>query len=124
MRVECDIEGIDPKPVLFDFFNRVLQHAAGRVSLDPKVVGRVIIVSPDRFGRAVASVRPGAKHTDTETAVAAGKTIARREGGQGVSDIVLQCSLFGALGRVDNHRTLTISTASQMKPAKFWRVFS
>lgn len=32
--------------------------------------------------------------------VAAGKTLSRREGARIVSDIVFQCSLFGALGEV------------------------
>jgi hypothetical protein len=100
MRIECDIEGIDPQPVLFEFFDRVVRYAAGRVSLDLDTIGRIVIVSPERFGAAVDSIRSGATHTNTDTAVAGGKTIARRDGERVVSDIVLQCSLLGALTEV------------------------
>jgi hypothetical protein len=93
MRVECDIENLDPQPVLLAFFDRVLRHAAQRISLDTNLIDRIVIASPDRFGTAVASIRPGATHTNTETTVAAAKTFSRRA----VSDIVFQCSLFGAL---------------------------
>jgi hypothetical protein len=75
MRVECEIDGVDPQPVLFTFFEKVLRHAAGRVSLDLGTIRRVIVTSPDRFGQAVNSIRAGATHTNTETAVAGGKTI-------------------------------------------------
>lgn len=100
MRIECDIEGIDPQPVLFAFLERVLRHSAHRTSFDMALIDRVVIVSPDRFGAAVASIRPGATHTNTETMVAAGKTLSRRDGNRIVSDIVYQCSLFENLAGV------------------------
>jgi hypothetical protein len=100
MRLDCDIEGIDPQPILFDFFERVLRHSAHRISFDTALIDRVVIVSHDRFGAAVASIRPGATHTNTETMVAAGKTLSRRDGNRIVSDIVLQCSLFEILAGV------------------------
>ncbi|MHB0958789.1 MAG: hypothetical protein ACYC0X_15410 [Pirellulaceae bacterium] len=100
MRIECDIEGIDPTPELFRFFDRVLRHAAGRVSLDLTTIDRVVIVSPERFDAAVDSIRPGATHTNTETMVAAGKTFPRCDGDQVVSDIVFQVCLFESLAPV------------------------
>lgn len=100
MRVECDIAGIDPQPVLFGFFERVLRYAAERVSADLRAIGRVIVVSPDRFGRAVNSIRVGAIHTNTEVVTAVGKTIARREQDHIVSDIVLHFGVFEDLAAV------------------------
>jgi len=98
MRIECDIEGFDPQPILFSFFDSVMKDAAKRIALDPDAVDRVIIVSPDRFGKAVDSIRSGAIYTNTMTAVAAGKTIARRNAaGRIVSDIVLQRCLFESI---------------------------
>jgi hypothetical protein len=102
VQIECDIEGIDPQPSLFEFFERVLRNAAERVTLDPAMLGRVVIVSPDRFGAAIDSIRPGYLHTHTNTdiAVAVAKTMPRREGDRIVSDIVLQSVLFETLARV------------------------
>lgn len=100
MRVESNIEGIDPQPVLFEHFERVLRHAAGRLSLDLDTIDRVVVVSPDRFGAVVDSISPGATHTNTDMTVAGGKTFVRHLGDRVVSDIVLQCSLFGALAEV------------------------
>lgn len=100
MRIECRITGIDPQPPLFAFFQRVLEHAARRVSVDIAAIDRVIVASPDRFGESVSAIKPGATHTNTETDVAGGKTFPRRDGESVVSDIVLQGSLFGALGEV------------------------
>jgi hypothetical protein len=97
MRVECDIEGLDPQPVLFEYFEGVLRHAAARMSLDLDTIGRVIVASPDRFGRAVDSIKPGATHTNNDIAVAGGKTLPRAEGHRVVSDIVLQVCLFESL---------------------------
>lgn len=59
MRIECDIEDIDPQPVLFAFFERALRHSAHRISFDLDLIDRVVIVSPDRFGAAVTSVKAG-----------------------------------------------------------------
>jgi hypothetical protein len=78
----------------------VLRHSAHRISFDTALVDRVVIVSPDRFGAAVASIQPGATHTNTETMVAAGKTFSRRDGNRIVSDIVYQSSLFENLAGV------------------------
>lgn len=100
MHVEFDIEGIDPQPELFAFSERVLRNAAHRVSIDLSTVGRVVIVSPERFGTAVESIKPGATHTNTETLVAGGKTFPRRKCERVVSDIVLQCSLLETLADV------------------------
>lgn len=100
MRIECDIEGIEPQPALFEFFERILEHVASLVSLDLKSVGRVVIVSLERFGAAVDSIKPGETYTNTEIAVAGGKTMARRDGDRVVSDIVIQWSLFEALALV------------------------
>lgn len=100
MRIECDIEATDPKPELFRFFDRVLRHAAGRISLNLTKIGRVVIVSPDRFGAAVDSIRPGATYTNTDTMVAGGKTFPRCDGDRVVSDIVFQVCLFESLAPV------------------------
>lgn len=100
MRFECDISGIDPQPHLLGFFQRVLDQAAERVALDKATVGRIIIASEDRFGPVVRSIKPGAGHTNTQTAVAGGKTIPRRDGDRVVSDIVLWCDPLGALVKV------------------------
>ena len=52
--------------------------------------------------------------------------MAKGEAVQTELSICLLTPSFSAfsLGRVDNHRALTMSTASQMKPEKFWRGFS
>jgi hypothetical protein len=100
MYVECDIEGIDPQPILFEFFERVLKYALQQVAIDSSTIGRVIIVSPGRFSAAVASLNPGAISTNTNTYVAAGKTLMRWDGDRVISDMVLQSSLFGALSEV------------------------
>lgn len=100
MRIECDIAGLDPQPaLLFLFFDSVMRDAAKRIALDPDAVDRVIVVSPDRFGKAVDAVRPGEMYTNTINAVAVGKTIARRSAGRIVSDIVLQHWLFEFIGQ-------------------------
>lgn len=100
MRLECDIEGLVPQPILFEFFERVLRHSSHRVSFDTALIDRVFIVSPDRFGAAVATIRPGTTYTNTETMVSAGKTLSRRVGTRIVSDIVYQSSLFEDLAEV------------------------
>lgn len=100
MQIECDIEGIDPQPVLMAFFERVLRNAANRVAVDPDAIGRVLIVSPERFGAAVESIHAGAAHTNTAAFVAGGKTIPRRDGNRVISDVILQCSLLDALVEV------------------------
>ena len=43
MRFECDITGRDPQPPLQALFERVLEHAADRVALNEKMIGRTII---------------------------------------------------------------------------------
>jgi hypothetical protein len=100
MIIQCDIKGIEPHPVLLKFFDRVLREAAGRVSLDLATIDRVVIVSSDRFGAAVDSIKSGATHTNTATAIAVGKTISRRDGSRVVCDIVLHSSLFEVLVKV------------------------
>lgn len=97
MLFECDITGIDPQPHLLAFFRRVLDHAADTVALDKGTVGRVIIASDDRFGPAVQSIKPGAGYTNSNTSIAGGKTIPRRDGDRVMSDIVLWCDPLGAL---------------------------
>jgi hypothetical protein len=64
------------------------------------LIDRVFIVSPDRFGAAVARICPGTIHTNTETMVSAGKTLPRRVDTRIVSDIVFQSSLFEDLAEV------------------------
>jgi hypothetical protein len=68
-----------------------------RLALESDAVERVIIASPDKYGQAIARIRPGSGYTENNIAVGVGKTIPRVSAGRVVSDIALQTCIFESL---------------------------
>lgn len=97
MKIECDITDLVPQPNLLAFFTSVLDFVARRLSLESDAVDRVIIASPDRYGPAIARIKPGSGYTVTNVAVGVGKTIPRQCAGRVISDIILQTCIFESL---------------------------